>query len=105
MEHGYQSAVVNTPDSHISFIFLYHAYTIALDIYLDVGAGKHRKINNVSEITESKGEDYCATILGLYVFTGEDITSAFKGKVGPLKKFHKIPKYNAVFRSIIVLQL
>ena len=95
MEHGYQSAVVNTPDSDISFILLYHAYTIALDIYLDVGAGKHRKINNVSEITESKGEDYCATILGLYVFTGEDV---FKGKIGPLKTFHKNPKYNAAFK-------
>ena len=100
VEHGYKSAVVRTPDSDIFFILLHHANTIALNIYLDIGTGKHRKIINVSEIAESKGEDYCTTILGLYVFTGEDVTSAFKGKgkVGPLKKLHKNPKYHAAFR-------
>ena len=48
----------------------------------------HRQIVNVRELSESKGADYCSTMLGLYMFTGEDVTSAFKGKgkVGPLKK-------------------
>ena len=61
---------------------------IALTIYLDTGSGKHRQIVNVSELSESKGADYCTTVVGLYVFTGEDVTSAFKGKdkVRPLKK-------------------
>ena len=65
-----------------------HAQSIALTIYLDTGTGKHRQIVNVSEIAEMKGADYCTMILGLYVFTGEDVTSAFKGKgkVGPIKK-------------------
>lgn len=55
---------------------------------------------NVSELAESKGTDYCTTILGLYVFTGEDVTSAFKGKgkVGPLKKLESNPKYHTAFR-------
>ena len=45
---------------------------------------------NVSELAERKGAEYCTVILGLYVFTGEDATSAFKGKGkgGPLKKPH-----------------
>ena len=48
-------------------------------IYHYIGTGKHQKMINVSEIVESKGEDYCTTIRGLNMFTGEDVTSAFKG--------------------------
>ena len=57
-------------------------------IYLDTGSGKHRQLVNLTELAESLGEGYWATLLGFYVFTGEDCTSAFKGKgkVGPLKK-------------------
>ena len=77
---GYKPAVVRTPDSDIFFILLHYAHAIPLTIYLDTGSGKHRQIVNVSELSESKGADYCTTMLGLYVFTGEDVTSAFKGK-------------------------
>ena len=43
---------------------------------------------SVIEHAESKWPDYCTTLLGLHVFTGEDVTSTFKGKgkVGSLKK-------------------
>ena len=97
---GYKSAVVRTPDSDILFILLHYAHSIPPTIYLDTGSGKHRQIVNVSELSESKGADYCTTMLGLYVFTGEDVTSAFKGKgkVGPLKKLQKHPRYHAAFR-------
>ena len=59
VEHGYKSAVVNTPGSDNFCILLHHAYTSALDIYLDIWAGKHQTNINVNEIAESKGEDYC----------------------------------------------
>ena len=97
---GYKSAVVRTPDTDIFLILLHHAHSIPLTIYLDTGTGKHRQIVNVSELAESKGPDYCTTILGMYVFTGEDVTSAFKGKgkVGPLKKLLSNPKFHAAFR-------
>ena len=91
---GYKSAVVRTPDIDIFFILLHHAYSINLEIYLDTGAGKHRQIVNVSEIAREKGKDYCTTVMGLCAFTGEDATSACKGKgkVGPLTKLNKNPK-------------
>jgi len=54
-----------------------------LTVYLDTGSGKHRQLINISELAESLGEDYCGTLLGLYVFSGQDCTSAFKGKWGP----------------------
>ena len=50
---------------------------------------------NVSEIVESKGEDYCTTILGLNMFIREDVTSSFKGKAGPLVKLHNITSIRA----------
>ena len=97
---GYKSAVVRTPDTDIFFILLHYAHSIPLTIYLDTGTGKHRQIVNVSEMSEPKGADHCTTMLGLYVFTGEDVTSAFKGKgkVGPLKKLQNHPKYHVAFR-------
>ena len=80
--------MVRTPDTDIFFILLHHAKSIPLTIYIDIGTGKHRQIINVSKLAESKGEDYYTTVLGLYVFTGEDVTSTFKGKwkVGTLFK-------------------
>jgi hypothetical protein len=45
---------------------------------------------------------YCATLLGFYVFSGEDCTSAFKGKgkVGPLKKLEKNPRFHKAFNWV-----
>ena len=71
-----------------------------MTIYMDVGVGKNRRLINVTEIAESKGPEYCTAVLGLYVFTGEDATSAFKGmgKVASLKKLERNPKFQSVFR-------
>ena len=81
---GFKSAVVRTPDTDISFILLHHAASNDIEIYLDTGSRKYRQIINVSEMSREKGHDYCTTLLGIYVFTGEDATSAFKriGKIG-----------------------
>ena len=97
---GFPAAIVRTPDSDIFFILLHHALNISMTIYMDVGVGKNRRLINVTEIAESKGPEYCTAVLGLYVFTGEDATSAFKGmgKVAPLKKLERNPKFQSVFR-------
>ena len=83
---GYKSAVVRTPDNDIFVILLFLAKTIGLTIFLGIGTGKHGQIVNVSQMTESVSADKCKMVLGLYVFTGEDVTSSFKGKgkIGPL---------------------
>lgn len=97
---GYTSAVVRTPDTDLFFLLLYHAMSIRLTIILDIGVGKHRQLVDVSELSESLGQEYCSTLLGYYVFSGEDCTSAFKGKgkVQPLKKLEKNPKFHQAFR-------
>jgi len=73
-----------------------------LTVYLDTGSGKHRQLINISELAESLGEDYCRTLLGFYVFSGKDCTSAFKrkGKVGPMIKLEENPKYHSGFRNV-----
>ena len=68
----YRNAVVRTPDTDIFLILLYHAHAIRLTVFLDTGSGKQRKLINVSELAESLGD--CATLLGFYVFTGDDCT-------------------------------
>jgi len=97
---GYKNAVVRTADTDIFVILLCNAHAIKLIIYLDTGSGKHRQLLNLSELAESLGQDYCNTLLGFYVFSGEDCTSAFKenGKVRPLKKTRKNPRFQMAFR-------
>lgn len=97
---GYKSAVVRTPDTDIFVILLYYAASIPINIFLDTGNGKNRRLLNITDLADSLGQDYCTAVLGLYVFTGEDVTSAFKGKgkVGPLKKLERQPKYQETFR-------
>ena len=71
-------------------------------MYLDIGSGKHRQLINISELAESLGQDYCGTLIGYSVFSGEGCTSAFKGKgkVGPLKKLEKNPRFHEAFREL-----
>lgn len=73
-----------------------------MTVYLDIGTGKHRRIINITEFGKSLGKDYCNTLLGYYVFSGEDCTSAFKGKgkVTPLKKLQRNPKFNTTFSAL-----
>ena len=99
---GYKSAVVRTPDTDIFVILLFHAKTIGLTIFLDIGTGKHRQIVNVTQMAESMGADKYKMVLGLYVFTGEDVTSSFKGKgkIGPLKKLQGHPIHHEAFRYL-----
>ena len=96
---GYKSAVVRTPDTDIFFIILHHCHSINLTIYLDTGTGKHCRLINVTTFAETLGSTYCTALLGYYVFSGEDCTSAFrgKGKVTPLKKLQKNPKFQKAF--------
>ena len=94
--------MVRTPDTDILLILLYHASRINLTIFLDHGTGMHRRLVNVSELAESLGSEYCSTLLGYYVFSGEDCTSAFKGKgkVTPLKKLQPNPRFQEAFRQL-----
>ena len=56
-------------------------------MYLDTGTGSHTRLINVTELANDLGDAFCNTLLGFYVFTGEDANSAFRGngKAMPLK--------------------
>lgn len=97
---GFKSVVVRTPDTDIFFILLVHGHDLEIAVYVDIGTGKKRTLINVSELASSLGKEWSKTLLGFYVFTGEDCTSAFKGKgkVTPLKKLLKTPKLHQAFR-------
>ena len=101
---GYKAAVVRSPDTDIFFLLLYHAKDIELTVYGDIGAKSKRKLYNITELASSLGAPYCTALLGLYVFTGEDATSAFrgKGKVDPLKKLQRSQHYQETFRFVLL---
>ena len=80
VQWGYKSSVVKNPDTDILMNLLYHADKLKVTTYLGYGSGVHRELINVSELASSLRSDYCESLLGFYVFSGEDCTSAFKGK-------------------------
>ena len=45
-----------------------------------MGIEKNWKLINISELAEELGNELCTVLLGFYVFTGGDCTSAFGGK-------------------------
>ena len=96
---GCASVVIRTPDTDILMILLLHAHRYSLTIIVDIGYGKIRQKINVSFWARKMGEKYCSMLTGFYVFTGEDVTSSFKGKgkLGPLKKL-KNPCHQEAFR-------
>ena len=99
-DQGFKSVVVSTPGRDVFFILLFHAHDLKITIHVDIGIGKKRRLVNVSELVSALGKEWCTTLLGFYVFTGEECTSAFKGKgkVTPLKKLLKTPRFYKVFR-------
>ena len=91
-DKGYKYSVVRSPGSDSFFLLLYYAHRLKpLIVFLDIGSGEHRKLLNITDIANDFGEEYCCTLLGYYIFTGKDTTSAFrgKGKVNSLKKLLK----------------
>ena len=99
-DQGFKSVVVHTPDTDVFFILLFHTHDLEITIYVDIGTGKKRRLVNVSELALTLGKGWCTTLLGFYVFTGEDCANVFKGKgkVTPLKKLLKTPRFHEVFR-------
>ena len=99
---GYKSVVVHSPDSDVFFILLYYAHECQLNIFFDTGSSSKRRMFNISDLAVELGEEYSESILGLYVFTGEDTNCAFKGKgkVLPLKKLQQNPRYQNMFKSL-----
>ena len=61
----------------------------------------------MSALSDKMEKNWCAVLLSLYLFTGEDCTSAFKGKgkVAPLKKFMKTPRFHASLRYFFTFVL
>ena len=99
---GFKDVVVRTPDTDIFVILLHYASSINLHIHLDTGTGKNRRLIDITQLARSLGNDQATTIMGLYMFTGDDCNSAFrgKGKVGPLKKLQKYPRFQKAFKDL-----
>ena len=73
-----------------------------ITIYLDTGIGKKRLLINVCEKAKKFGKEWCKILQRVYVFTGEGFVSDFKGKgkVTPLKKLMKYPKFHSAFSKL-----
>ena len=96
------TVIVRSPDSDVFILLLCYSHKFTLRILLDTGTGEHRRLIDVTELSNDLGVDLCKSILPLYVFTGEDTNGAFrgKGKVQPLKKLLAHPKFLGTFMKL-----
>lgn len=88
-----EKAIVLTlsPDSDVFMLLLLYACNNSMTLYLDTGSGDSRRMIDISSLVEDLGHDYCKSLLGIYVFTGEDTKG--QGKIRPLKKLQENPEY------------
>ena len=56
--------LVRPPYTDLFFLFLHHATSIKLTIFLDIGVGKHRQLVDVSELNEILGQEYFSILPG-----------------------------------------
>ena len=92
---GYNFVRIKSPDSDIFFILLHFSPTTDINILFDTKIDNKPRLIDVSSIGEEFGQEKCAALLGLHAYTGCDTTSAFrgKGKIIPLKKALKVPRF------------
>ena len=98
----FKDAVVQMPDMDIFVVLLHYASSLKIKIYLDTGIGQNRWHIDITVLTKSLGSDNVMALIGLYMFTGNDCNSAFrgKGKVRPLKKLQNHHRFQKVFKDL-----
>lgn len=93
-EH-YTNVRIKSPDSDLFFILLHFAGTMGINILLDTKIQRKSRLINGTQTAAELGQEKCTAVLGLHGFTGNDATSAFrgKGKLLPLTKMFKAPQF------------
>ena len=102
--HDYQAVVVRTPDGDLFFNILHYCceFSKLEALVLDIGMGLNRKSFELLGIAKSLGRQKCTALLGVYIFTGEDCNSSFKGKgkVKAIKLMEKSPEFIHIFSKL-----
>ena len=88
---------------------IYYLFSLSIvqckhTIYVDIVTEKNRQLINVSEFAEEMGKVWWALLHYFYVFMDNAYTDAFKGKgkVTPLKKLMKSPRFHNSFRYLFL---
>ena len=58
------------------------------------------KLINISQLVDNYSQEHIAATLALHAFTGADCTSAFKGKVRPMKLLSQNSKFVHIFAAV-----
>ena len=99
-----KNIIVHASDTDVLIILLAPSHSLPVHIWLDLGLSSNntQRYIDVSRLAEDLGQETCAAILGLHVFTGCDYTASFmrKSKIHPLDIMLKIPKYISSFAKL-----
>ena len=58
------------------------------------------KLINISQLTDNYSQEHIVAMLALHAFTGADCTSAFKGKVRPMKVLSQNSTFVHIFAAV-----
>ena len=91
--------IVRSPDTDVLVLLARYIKDIQITVLFDTGTGNKRRLLNVNQILQTKGEAVCSVLPAVHCFTGCDTTSAFvrRGKVAPVKLVEKSQEYRLMF--------
>lgn len=76
---GYKRVVVESRDTDVILMMIYHLGYLAADVWMASGTSKQRKCYPIGRIAETLPRPVVNSILGFHALTGCDTTSSFTG--------------------------
>ena len=109
--NNYKTVVIDTPDTDVFIIALYHSCHINRSLYIKTGVKNKRRYISLDAIKEKLKvryknsmdiTDICDALVAYHAFTGCDAVSAFcgRGKIKPLKTLLNNDEFIATFQML-----
>lgn len=64
-QQGYETIRIRTPHSDVFFIALHHATKFAVNILLEIGTGRKKKLLSISQLAQEYGQKICTALMCL----------------------------------------
>ena len=90
---------ISTVDSDVGILAIYYRDRINCNLFVETGSKDHKRILNISKISDTIGKEMSNALPALHAVSGCDSTSAFFG-IGK-HKFYKTVKGSGSFQEIL----
>uniref|UniRef100_UPI00358F38F6 uncharacterized protein n=1 Tax=Myxine glutinosa TaxID=7769 RepID=UPI00358F38F6 len=99
---NYSSIIIVAEDTDVFILCLAFQRKIDCDMYIKCGSATRIRCIDVKKVADAIGQNVCASLIGLHVYTGCDSVSAFsgRGKLAALKLLKENVQFQAAFTKL-----